>query len=290
MLTDDTTTNHTTTTNNTGTENSATVAAIYAAFGRGDVAFILDQLDDDVEWEHGARDTGLPYLRPRSGRDQVADFFPALSSTLELTHFEPLRICDGGDIVVVPVLHAGRIVGGGEVPMTMEAHEWRFTPDGKVASFRHLFDYRVHEDAAAMRNTALTGRTLRAVGDTIEVLRSGGSLELFRLSGPRDSGPPPHAHPWDEAHIGISGEVEVHIGDDVTVLRAGDVLCAPAGTLHSYRILSEEASFHVITSGHRASAFFADLDEHIDRNASPGALPMILEVAKRNGLSSPLFG
>lgn len=43
--------------------NRETVIGIYEAFGRGDVPWILDRLDDDVEWEPGIRDTGLPYLR-----------------------------------------------------------------------------------------------------------------------------------------------------------------------------------------------------------------------------------
>jgi quercetin dioxygenase-like cupin family protein/ketosteroid isomerase-like protein len=270
--------------------NVSTVAAIYEAFARGDVAAILDRLDDDVEWEAGARDTGLPYLRPRRGKHEVAEFFPALLGTVELTHFEPQSICDGGDVVMVTVLHAGRIVDGGEVPMTQEAHEWRFTPRGTVASFRHLFDFRVHEDAAAVRSEQYQGRTFRAVGDEIEVLRAGGALELFLLTGPRDSGPPPHAHPWDEVYIGVAGEFEVARGDELVTMAPGQTLAIPAGTLHSYRILSDTSTFYVITSGHRASAFFADLDEHAEPGMpTPETLPGIIDVARRNGLTSPLF-
>lgn len=138
-------------------DHAATVAGIYEAFGRGDVDAILDALDDDIEWDVGVRDTGLEYLRERHGKEEVAGFFPALMSTVELTHFEPLAICVGGDYVTVPVRHAGNIIGGGEVPMTMETHIWRFGPNGKVASFQHVFDYAIHERAAASQPAEVTG-------------------------------------------------------------------------------------------------------------------------------------
>jgi quercetin dioxygenase-like cupin family protein/ketosteroid isomerase-like protein len=271
-------------------DHAATVATIYEAFGRGDIETILDQLADDIEWESGVRDTGLDYLRERHGKQEVAGFFSALMANLVLTHFEPLALCAADDYVTVPVRHAGSIVGGGEVPMTTEAHVWRFGADGKVVSFKHVFDYALHERAAAKRSAGLAGRTLRVLDDTVRVDVAGGQVEIFELSGPRESGPPPHAHPWDEAYIGVEGEVEVTIGDMVSTLRAGDVVCAPEGTLHCYRIVTDAARFRVITSGHRASAFFADMDANAPAGApAPDTLPGIIEVARRNGLSSPLF-
>lgn len=272
-------------------DNVKTAVVIYEAFGRGDVPAILEQLADDVEWERpAARDTGLPYLKPRRGRDEAAAFFADLMANLELTHFEPLAFCDGGDTVAVPVAHAGRIVGGGDIPMTDEVHVWRFGPDGKVAGFQHVFDFAVHERAMAARAAGLTGATLHAVGDTIEVRRSGGAFELFELSGPEGSGPPPHAHPWDEAYIGRTGAVEVTVDGVATVVGPGQTAVAPAGALHTYRILHGGTSFHVVTSGARASLFFADLDANADHGApTPETLPAIVEVARRHGLSSPLF-
>lgn len=271
-------------------DNRGTVAGIYEAFGRGDVAWILDRLDDDVSWDEGVRSTGLPYLRAGRGKEHVAGFFECLMATIELTRFEPGPICDGGDVVMVPVLHAGQVHGGGEVPPTHEAHEWRFGPDGKVVEFHHVFDYAVHERALARRSEALVGRTLRAVGDEIEVLAAGAELEMFRLSGPRDSGPPPHSHPWTEAYYGLSGEVTVTVGNTTTRLSPGQSLSVPADTLHSYRITSDAATFLAVTGGGRAAAFFADLDAHVP----PGppdetSLPILVDVARRNGLSSPLF-
>ena len=53
------------------TTNAATVAAIYEAYGRGDLPSILDRLADDVSWDadwadHSAqRGAGTPLLQPR---------------------------------------------------------------------------------------------------------------------------------------------------------------------------------------------------------------------------------
>lgn len=132
-------------------DNVGTVAGIYEAFGRGDVAAILEQLDDDVAWDEGIRDAGLPWLRPGRGKAHVGGFFEHLMANVELTRFEPGPICDGGDVVMVPATIAGRVIGGGDIPLDVEAHLWRFGPDGKVTSFRHILDVALHERAAAER-------------------------------------------------------------------------------------------------------------------------------------------
>ena len=55
------------------------------------------------------------------------------------------------------------------------------------------------------------GTKLRIVGDTIRVLATlddtSGKFEAFETTGPRGSGPPPHAHPWSESYFIAEGEV-----------------------------------------------------------------------------------
>jgi uncharacterized protein len=132
-------------------DNVGTVAAIYEAFGRGDVPAILERMADDVDWEPGIRATAVPYYVAGRGKAQVASFFENLAANFEITHFEVLAICDGGDIVAAPIHYAGRVIGGGEIAMDMECHVWRFDADGKVVSFNHVIDLAVHERALAER-------------------------------------------------------------------------------------------------------------------------------------------
>lgn len=271
-------------------DNVGTVADIYAAFGRGDVPWILEHLADDVSWDEDVRDAGLPYVRGGRGHAHVGEFFQRLAATLQLTAFEPGALCDGGDTVVVPVWMEGRIIGGGEIGRNLEAHEWTFAADGKVASFRHIGDWAMHERALATRQRELAGRVLKAVGDEIEVLHPGGDFELFRVSGPADSGPPPHAHPWSEAYYVLDGELDIMVGDSWERLGAGKSASVPAGTLHAYRVATPAATFLVTSSGARASAFFADIDAHVPPGPpNDETMPVLIDVARRNGLTSPLF-
>lgn len=271
-------------------DNVGTVNDIYAAFGRGDVPWILDQLADDVAWEEGTRATALPYLQPGRGKQHVAEFFGHVAATLVFTRFEPGTPCDGGDTVLVPLWSAGRIIDGGEFPALLEAHEWQFGADGKVTSFRHIGDWAPHERALAARQAPLTGRVMKVVGDVVEVLRGGGEFELFRVTGPELSGPPPHAHPWSESFYVLDGEVDLLMGDEWQRCVAGQSCTVEAGGVHTYRIASSTATFLATTSGARASAFFADIDAHVPPGPpTDESLPILIEVAKRNGLTSPLF-
>ncbi|MBI5089162.1 MAG: nuclear transport factor 2 family protein [Actinobacteria bacterium] len=124
------------------------VGSLYAAFGRGDVPFILDQLADDVDWESGIRPIGLPWLQPGSGKAHVAGFFRSLGENLEFTLFEPLTIARSGNDVVAVIREAATARRTGiAVQEDLYAHCWRFGPDGKVQSFRHIGDWH-HQEVA----------------------------------------------------------------------------------------------------------------------------------------------
>jgi ketosteroid isomerase-like protein len=124
-----------------------TVQAIYAAFGRGDVPAILAHLSPDVEWEHDGVDHGVPYLRPRRGRETIGGFFADLGANVEITRFEPLAFLAGGDQVAVPIRFECRLRRNGRAVKDLEMHLWTFGADGRVARFRHVLD--THQHAAS---------------------------------------------------------------------------------------------------------------------------------------------
>ena len=131
-------------------EHIATVFAIYEAFGRGDVGFILDQLDDDVEWEQGGLDHGVPWLQPGRGRDHAAGFFNRLADNADLTMFEPRAPMANETQVAVPVaIEATVRATGKRIVEQNEVHLWTFGAGGKVVAFRHLAD--THQHWAALR-------------------------------------------------------------------------------------------------------------------------------------------
>jgi uncharacterized protein len=125
--------------------NVATVMALYEAFGRGDVEFIVDQLDADVEWESNGMDHGVPWLVPGRGHDHVRGFFGRLAETVELEVFEPGEPLTNERQVAVPVRARGRVKATGKTfADDPELHLWTFGPDGRVVSFKHLADTHQH--------------------------------------------------------------------------------------------------------------------------------------------------
>ena len=51
--------------------NTKTIAQVYEAFGRGDVAAILDAVTDDVDWAAEASSAAAPWYGVRYGKDGV---------------------------------------------------------------------------------------------------------------------------------------------------------------------------------------------------------------------------
>ena len=117
-----------------------TVKKIYQAFGQGDIATILEQLADDVEWEYGINSTDVPWLQPRKGRARVPEFFQALGG-MDIKDFQPKTFLEAGDIVVVLTnLDATVRTTGKRIVEEDEVHIWYFDSAGKVSRFRHRID------------------------------------------------------------------------------------------------------------------------------------------------------
>ena len=133
------------------------------------------------------------------------------------------------------------------------------------------------------------GTRLRVVGDVVRVLASaaqtGGAYEIFELEGPEGSGPPPHAHPWNEAYVVVDGEADVFVEGTKQDATPGSFFHIPAGTTHGYRIRSKSAKFVVITSPGGASNFFTELDA--ETAGSCEDMGKVIGVALKHGFTIP---
>jgi uncharacterized protein len=138
----------------TQTDNAATTAAIYEAFGRGDVPAILERVAEDVQWEHwgeaSAREQ-VPWLAQGQGRDHVAQFF-GLAATLTIHEFAVLDVIGSGRQVAVEVLIDAELPSGGRY-RDEELHLWTFDEGGMVTRMRHYVDTAKHAAAAAGEDT-----------------------------------------------------------------------------------------------------------------------------------------
>jgi ketosteroid isomerase-like protein len=133
------------------TTRAATVAALYEAFGRGDIQPILDRLADDIsfdaDWtDNYAQRAGVRHLRPSRGKAEVAEFF-ALIGEWRVDRFEVLDVIGTGRQVVAEITSGFTLPNGGRFTDD-ELHLWTFNEAGKVSRFRHYIDTAKHIVAA----------------------------------------------------------------------------------------------------------------------------------------------
>jgi ketosteroid isomerase-like protein len=128
------------------------VQRIYEAFGRGDAAFIVDLMSDDVQWEawadNSAQKAGVPWLRSGHGKAGVAAFFQ-LAGQFQIHDFKVLSIM-GNDRQVAAEVVIDATPPGAQRYRDEEIHLWTFGDDGKVTRLRHYTDTAKHIAAAGL--------------------------------------------------------------------------------------------------------------------------------------------
>jgi uncharacterized protein len=120
-------------------DNTKTIQAIYEAFGRGDIAVIVDAVTDDVDWASEAQGDAAPWWGVRHGKVGVGEFFTAFGTAMEVEEFAPLVIAAEGDEVLTVVRFRVKSRATGK-SAAMDLHH-RFTfRDGKISYYRGTED------------------------------------------------------------------------------------------------------------------------------------------------------
>lgn len=134
------------------------VGALYEAFGRGDVAAILERLAPDVAWDvwpdNFAQRADVPHLRPRRGREEVGAFFVAVAEQTVHEFTVQRLVADGDTVVAVVRVDFGTPSGGRYADE--ELHLWTLGDDGLVHAFRHYVDTAKHIAAVGGEDTTAT--------------------------------------------------------------------------------------------------------------------------------------
>ena len=120
--------------------NIATIQSIYEAFGRGDVASILERVTDDVDWASESSSTIAPWHGVRHGKAEVTGFFEAFGTASDVIEFTPLSFTanDSGDVMAVVRLDMKVRATGRSGAMNI--HHWWRLRDGKVWHYRGTED------------------------------------------------------------------------------------------------------------------------------------------------------
>jgi len=120
-------------------DNKAFVQSLYAAFGRGDIPFILSNADEAIAWNSNDSSGVVPWGGARQGRKDVQKFFEILATTLDFEVFDPRRFAADGALVFVQ----GRTVAKVKSTGRRFDMEWvhLFTIEvGKVTRFEEFYD------------------------------------------------------------------------------------------------------------------------------------------------------
>ena len=119
--------------------NIKTIMAVYEAFGRGDVAAILDAVTSDVDWAAEADPAVAPWHGVRHGQQAVAAFFAEFGSTMEVEEFTPVSIAANDTDVLSVVQFRARSRATGKTAAMNLHHLFKFR-DGKIAYYRGTED------------------------------------------------------------------------------------------------------------------------------------------------------
>jgi len=129
-----------------GKSNVDFVQGIYAAFGKEDVAAVMNSLAPDVEWLVNGRRSDYPTLGVWKGRAEVQKFFTLVGEHENFSEFTPKDFHVAGDVVFVLGHYAGTIATTGRAFESDWLHMFTIK-DGKVAQFREFTDTAQFADA-----------------------------------------------------------------------------------------------------------------------------------------------
>ena len=126
--------------------NRKTIEAVYGAFGKGDIAFILGRVSDGTRWDFSIGKSEVPWHQPVTSKDELPRFFQAMAEHLSFEAFEPRAFISDGRNVVVKLRVAYKVNRTGRRVDEEQVQWWSFDDAGRITGLRH------YEDTAAVRD------------------------------------------------------------------------------------------------------------------------------------------
>ena len=112
-----------------------TVESIYAAFGRGDIPYIMSLMAPDVFW----RQPSVPWGGDYQGPEGVRAFFTRLNDIAETTGFEVEENIEATGQVITYGFYASRNRATGKSSRARFVFRWQFD-QGKVKRYEAVLD------------------------------------------------------------------------------------------------------------------------------------------------------
>ena len=119
--------------------NIALVQSLYAAFGKGDIATLVNGLTADVDWNVNGRRKDYPMFGTWKGPGDVQTFFKGVADHETFSAFSPKEFHAAGELVFAFGHYAGAIKKTGRTFDCEWVHVFT-VKNGKVARFREFTD------------------------------------------------------------------------------------------------------------------------------------------------------
>lgn len=118
------------------------------------------------------------------------------------------------------------------------------------------------------------------------VADSNGSFEVFEVHAPVGPMAPPHTSPWTSVLYVLEGRVTTVVDGSRCDAEPGGVVTFPAGKTCTFGVVGQPARFLAITSGERASRFFADFASSVSTDRPfEEAMAAMKSVTERHGVT-----
>jgi uncharacterized protein len=127
--------------------NKQTIEAVYGAFGRGDIPFILNRVSDGTAWDFNVGKSDVPWHAAVRGKAELPRFFRAMAENVTFEAFEPRAFVSDGRNVVVRLRVAYTVKRTGRKVDEEQVQWWSFDDAGRISALRHYEDTAMVRDA-----------------------------------------------------------------------------------------------------------------------------------------------
>ena len=127
--------------------NKKTIEAVYGAFGRGDLPFILERVSEGTHWDFSVAGSDVPWHAPVKKKSELPRFFGAMAEHISMEAFEPRAFLSDAGSVVVKLRIAYTVKKTGRKVDEEQVHWWSFDDAGRISGLRHYEDTAMVRDA-----------------------------------------------------------------------------------------------------------------------------------------------
>jgi len=121
-------------------KNSATAAAMYDAFLKGDLPTLLANLSPDIKWVIMGK-PAVPFAGTSNGIAEVTEFFKRLASIFTFTVFRVEHIVDASENYVIATGYYEFVANStGKAGQSIWAMTMEFDEQGKVKELHDIYD------------------------------------------------------------------------------------------------------------------------------------------------------